>query len=76
MQKYSKTMQIKQFSLAGIPLHTVIESSQSEIAASDHKQNPSWPSRSQGWGWAGSGKAAPTWKMGFTQRDSEFSAKR
>lgn len=40
MQKYSKTMQIKQFSLAGIPLRTVIKSSRSGIAISNHKWDP------------------------------------
>lgn len=40
MQKYSKTMQMKQFSLAGIPLRTIIKSSQSGIAISNHKRDP------------------------------------
>lgn len=40
MQKYSKTMQIKQFSLAGIPLRTVIKSSRSGIAISNHNWDP------------------------------------
>lgn len=40
MQKYSKTMQMKQFSLAGIPLRTIIKSSQSGIAISNHEWDP------------------------------------
>lgn len=66
MQKYSKTMQIKQFSLSGIPLCTIIKSSRSGIAISNHRRDPRQFEQEPGPGspgecGAGSGPAAPTW---------------
>lgn len=45
---------MKQFSLAGIPLRTIIKSSQSGIAISNHKRDPrrAEPELGPGWGWA------------------------
>lgn len=58
-------MQIKQFSLAGIPLCTVIKSSQSGIAISNHKHDPrqaeqEWGPGRPGEPRAGSDHAVPT----------------
>lgn len=45
---------MKQFSLAGIPLRTIIKSSQSGIAISNHKRDPRRAEQElgPGWGWA------------------------
>lgn len=57
-------MQIKQFSLSGIPLCTIIKSSQSGIAISNHRRDPRQLEQelglsSPGERGAGSGPAAP-----------------
>lgn len=57
MQKYSKTMQIKQFSLAGIPLCAVIKSSRVGIAISNHKRDAG--QREPGPGRPGGHRAGP-----------------
>lgn len=61
MQKYSKTMQMKQFSLAGIPLRTIIKSSQSGIAISNHKWDPR--QAEQSWGWTDVRNADQGWNL-------------
>lgn len=53
MQKYSKMMQMKQLSLAGIALCPAMESSQPGIAASHHKQDPRQEDKELGLGSCG-----------------------